>query len=385
MLPGPTNLPERVQSAMLKAIVNHRGSDFRPLLRSMQSKLQQVLETEGDVAILTSSGTGAVEAAVKNIVKPGDNIIVPVFGEFSQRLSEQVAEEGGKVIAVQSKVGSAPSIQEIEDAAKKAGDIKAIFVVYNDTSPGTTYRWLDKVSSIASSFGAFVVADSISIVGGDELPQDRWGIDMVVGAAQKCLAGPPGVAFVSMSDRLKKYIESNKPSTTYFDLRKYLEFAEKGETPFTPALPLFYAFDEALSIVLEEGMPSRIERHRITAKAFYDSLVAAGLNPFVEERVRSNVVISIAYPDGIDDNTFRTIVEEKFNVILAGGFGPIKGKIFRIGNMGEVSTHHVLITLNAIASTLNLLGFSVDTPAIIRTAEDRLKDLKVQPQLKART
>jgi len=137
----------------------------------------------------------------------------------------------------------------------------------------------DKVSQIASSYGAFLVADSISIVGGDELPQDKWGIDMVIGAAQKCLGAPPGIAFVSVSERLKKYIESNKPTTTYFNLKKYMEFGEKGETPFTPALPLFYAFEEALTMVLEEGMQARVKRHRTTAKAFYDALSLAGLNP----------------------------------------------------------------------------------------------------------
>src|SRR5579875_1008417 len=352
MLPGPTNVPDRVQQAMLKAIINHRGSDFRPLLKSIRSKLQTVLETTGEIVVLSSSGTGAVEAAVKNIVKPGDNVIVPVFGEFSQRLSEQAAEEGANVITVNSGLGSAPSVQEIEDAARKAGKVKAIFVVYNDTSPGTTYRWLDKVSQIASSYGAFLVADSISIVGGDELPQDKWGIDMVVGAAQKCLGAPPGVAFVSVSERLKKYIDSNKPTTTYFNLKKYMEFGEKGETPFTPALPLFY-----------------------------DSLSLAGLHPFVEESVRSNVVVTISYPKGIDDGVFRQTVEDKFDVILAGGFGPLKGKIFRIGNMGDVAEHHVFVTLNAIASSLNLLGYHVDTPSILKLAEDRLKELKIQTQV----
>ncbi|MEM3638017.1 MAG: alanine--glyoxylate aminotransferase family protein [Conexivisphaerales archaeon] len=367
---------------MLKAIINHRGSDFRPLLKSIKGKLQKVLETNADIVVLSSSGTGAVEAAVKNIVKPHDNVIVPVFGEFSQRLAEQAAEENANVITVNSNPGSAPSVQAIEDAAKKAGKVKAIFVVYNDTSPGTTYRWLERLSSVASSFDAFLVADSISIVGGDELPQDKWGIDMVVGAAQKCLAAPPGVAFVSVSERLKKYLATNRPTTTYFDLNKYMEFGEKGETPFTPALPLFYAFDEALSMVLEEGMPARINRHRITARAFYDALSFAGLNPFVEESVRSNVVVTIAYPSGVDDLEFRGIVEDKFNVILAGGFGPLKGKIFRIGNMGEVSKSHVLTTLNAIASSLNLLGHQVDTSAILKLADDRMKELKVQPQLK---
>jgi aspartate aminotransferase-like enzyme len=384
MLPGPTNVSDRVMNAMIRPIINHRGADFRPLLKSIISKTQAVLETSGEVVILSSSGTGAVEAAVKNVVKSGDTVVVPVFGEFSGRLAEQISEEGGKVVKVEAEAGSAPAPDLLEDAARKAGNLKAIFVVYNDTSPGTTYRWLKEVADISHSHGAFLVADSISIVGGDELPQDRWGVDMVVGASQKCIGAPPGVSFVSMSKELENYVRSNGSSSAYFNLAKYMEFSRRGETPFTPALPIFYAFDEALSIVLEEGMPRRIERHRSTASAFYESLIYAGLHPFVQPQVRSNVVITVRYPEGVDDGVFRGYVEDKFNVIVAGGFGPLKGKIFRIGNMGEVSRYHVVVTLNAIGSALNLIGKNVDVSGMIERAEEKLKALPVQPSIENR-
>jgi aspartate aminotransferase-like enzyme len=379
MLPGPTNVPDRVTNAMLKAIVNHRGPDFRPLLNSIKGKLQSTLETTGDVVVLSSSGTGGVEASVKNIVKRGDNIIVPVFGEFSGRLAEQIKEEGGNVTKVETQPGTAPTPDMIDDAAKRIGQVKAIYVVYNDTSPGTTYRWLKEVGDIAHAHGGFVIADSISIVGGDELPQDKWGVDMVVGASQKCIGAPPGIAFITMSQAMSKYVTSNVPTTTYFNLSKYLEFMQHGETPFTPALPLFYAFDEALTMVQEEGMPKRIERHRTTASAFYDALTYGGLHPFVEPKVRSNVVVTVKLPDGVDDTTFRGTVEDKFNVILAGGFGPLKGKIFRIGNMGDVNRYHVIVTLNAIGSALGLMGRQVDVTGMVRLAEERLKQLAPVP------
>jgi aspartate aminotransferase-like enzyme len=380
MLPGPTNVPDRVNYAMLRAIINHRGPDFRPLLNSIRGKLQTMLETSGDVVVLSSSGTGGVEAAVKNIVRRGDNIVVPVFGEFSGRLAEQIKEEGGNVFRVETQLGTAPTPDMIQDAAKKAGNVKAIYVVYNDTSPGTTYRWLREVADIAHAHGGYVVADSISIVGGDELPQDKWGIDMVIGASQKCIGAPPGISFVSMSPALTKYILSNTPNTTYFNLAKYLEFMQRGETPFTPALPLFYAFDEALTMVMEEGMPNRIERHRTTALAFYDALTFGGLQPFVEPRVRSNVVVTVRLPEGVDDAIFRGIVEDKFNVILAGGFGPLKGKIFRIGNMGDVNRHHVIMTLNAIGSALGLIGKDVDVTGMVKLAEEKLRPLTPVPK-----
>ncbi len=376
MLPGPTNVPERVSAAMMKAIINHRGDEFRPLLKSIMAKLQHVLETTSDVVVLSSSGTGAVETAVKNIVRKGDDVVVPVFGEFSTRLAEQAEEEGANVIRVNEEMGRAPTPDMIEDAARRAKSLKAILLVYNDTSPGTTYRWLKEVSDIAVANGGFIVADAISIVGGDELPQDKWGVDMVVGASQKCLAAPPGVAFVSVSERLKRYIEKNPPITSYFNIMKYLDYGSRGETPFTPALPLFFAFDEALSMVLEEGMQRRIARHSITASAFYDALSEAGLHPFVEQQFRSNVVIAVRHLEGVDDITFRRIVEDKFGVILAGGFGKLKGKIFRIGNMGEVNSYHVLATLNAIGGALRLMGKIVDSEKMLMTAENRLKTLE---------
>lgn len=375
MLPGPTNVPERVTAAMLRPTINHRGPEFKLLLKSMVAKMQRVLETSSDVVLLSASGTGAVETAVKNIVRKDDDIVVPVFGEFGGRLADQAADEGGNVIRVASEMGTAPSPDLIEDAARKAKSLKAVMVVYNDTSPGTTYRWLKEAADIAKAHGAFFVADAVSIVGGDELPQDRWGIDMVVGASQKCLAAPAGVSFVSVSEGLKKYVSRNRPSSSYFSIPKYLEFGERGETPYTPAIPLFFAFDEALGMVLEEGMERRVARHRATASALYSALGAGGLDPFVEPAVRSNVVVTARYPEGVDDHAFRSAAEEKFNVVMAGGFGQLKGKILRIGNMGEVQGHHVLSTVSAVGNALNMLGRRVDVGGMLAAAEEKLAAL----------
>ena len=375
MLPGPTNIPERVMSAMSNPVINHRGEDFHHLMKSISTKARAIFDTSSDVAILSCSGTGGVEAAVMNVVREGDNVLVPVFGEFSQRLADSIERVGGHVIRVRAPLGEAPRPDELEDAAKKTGQLKAVFVVYNDTSPGTTYRWMKEVCDIAKSHGAYCVSDAVSILGGDELPQDRWGIDMVVAASQKCLAGPPGLALVSVSEELKRYISSDPPRSTYFDLSKYLEFLNKDETPFTPALPLFYALDEALSIVLEEGMEKRVARHRLTASAFYRSLSFAGLRPFVKPEVRSNVVVSMAYPPGVEDRAFRETVEDRFGVVLAGGFGELKGKMFRIGNMGEVNRWHVMTTLAAIGGALSLTGYETDLPSMLKVAEEELKAL----------
>jgi len=377
MLPGPTNVPERILLAMARPMINHRGPEFHQLYDGIIRKSREVFRTrDGEIVVLTASGTGGVEAAALNVVKPGDKVVVPVFGEFGERMVEHVKRAGGNVIEVRSPYGTAPEPSEVEKAFKSAGTVKALFVVYNDTSPGVTYRWLKEISGIAKDAGAFVVVDAISVFGGDELPQDDWKIDIVIAGAQKCLSLPPGITLLSVSRELKDYIARNPPSTTvYFDLSKYFEFNKKLEIPATPAIPIFYALDESLNMVLEDGLDKRIERHRVAAMAYYKALEAAGLKPFVEPRVRSNVVITVEYPPGVQDPAFRDLLDREFGIVVAGGFGSLKGKIFRIGNMGDISPIYVAQTLMGVAGALSELGVKVDAAAMLGAAREELKSL----------
>ena len=175
---------------------------------------------------------------------------------------------------------------------------------------------------------------------------------------------------ISISDKAKKYIISNPPSILYLNLKRYFKYyADSFETPFTPALPLFYAFNEALDIVLEEGLDNRIKRHRLCAQAFYSSLNELGLLPYAKEEARSNVVISVKYIDGMADKEFRTILAKNFRVLIAGGFGDLKGKVFRIGSMGEVTKYHVTRTTSSIISAMNMLGLHVKPESASRALE----------------
>jgi aspartate aminotransferase-like enzyme len=364
MLPGPTNVPNRVMNAMLAPIINHRGDDFRQLYRTIVEKIRMTFQTQSDVVLLTTSGTGAVEASVVNLIKKGDKAIVPVSGEFGSRLADLIDSWGGKAIRVTAPYGENPRYDKIEDALDQNKDTKAIYAVYNETSTGTTMRDMGKIGNLCSSHGAFYVVDAVSILGGDELPVDKWNIDICVTASQKGLAAPPGISPISISDRAKKYMLSNPPSILYLNLKRYFKYYEESfETPFTPALSLFYAFNEALDIVLEEGLDRRIERHRSCANAFYSGLSAIGLPPFAKEEARSNVVIAAKYIDRMDDKKFRTLLAKDFRVLIAGGFGELKGKVFRIGSMGEVNKYHVTRTLASIISAMNMLGLKVNPEA----------------------
>jgi aspartate aminotransferase-like enzyme len=357
MLPGPTNVPNRVINAMLTPMINHRSDDFRKLYKDIVSKTQKVFETENDIVVLTTSGTGAVETSVVNLIKKDDVVIIPVNGEFSTRLADLIDNYGGKTIRINSPYGQNPPIEKIQEAFEKNSKVKALYVVYNETSTGTTLRYLSKLGDICKAHGAFFVVDAVSILGGDELPVDKWNVDICFTATQKALAAPPGIAPISISKEAKKYMIENPPASQYLNLKRYFKYYNDSfETPFTPAISLFYAYQEALNIILEEGIQNRIERHRKCANAFYSGLEALGFTPFADANSRSNVVIAVNYLPGIDDKRFRELISSKFKVLLAGGFGELKGKVFRVGCMGEVSSYHVMRTLSAISSSMSILG-----------------------------
>ncbi|MEZ0270005.1 MAG: alanine--glyoxylate aminotransferase family protein [Nitrososphaeraceae archaeon] len=357
MLPGPTNVPNRVINAMLTPMINHRSDDFRKLYKDIVNKTQTVFETENDVVVLTTSGTGAVETSVINLIKKDDVVIIPVNGEFSTRLADLIDNYGGKTIRINSPYGQNPPIEKIEEAFEKNSNIKALYVVYNETSTGTTLRNLSKLGDICKAHGAYFVVDAVSILGGDELPVDKWNVDICFTATQKALAAPPGIAPISISKEAKKYMIENPPPSQYLNLKRYFKYYNDSfETPFTPALSLFYAYQEALNIIIEEGMENRINRHRKCANAFYSGLEALGFTPFADADSRSNVVLAVNYLPGIDDKKFRELISTKFKVLLAGGFGELKGKVFRVGCMGEVSSYHVMRTLSAISSSMSILG-----------------------------
>ena len=376
MLPGPTNVPNRVMRAMLAPIINHRSDDFVELYTDVVDKTQQVFETKNDVVALSASGTGAVEAGVVNLVKKGDKVIIPVNGEFSNRLSQLIEGQGANVVKLQTPPGENATFDHVKEAFDNNKDVKAFYVVHNETSTGTMVNYLDKVSDLTSRNDAFYVVDSVSLLGGAPLPVDKWNIDVCMTGAQKAIAAPPGISPISVSAKAKKYMIENPPNTMYFNLARYFKYYdEEKHTPFTPALPLLYAYREALAILLEEGLQNVFNRHKMCSDALYSGLSAMGLSPFAKEEDRSISIVALNYLDGLEDKTFRNTLANKFKVLVAGGFGNLKGKVFRVGCMGEVSPYHVMRTISAISSTLTMMGYDIDAQAGFKTAEEKLKAL----------
>ncbi|MEE9511752.1 MAG: alanine--glyoxylate aminotransferase family protein [Nitrosopumilaceae archaeon] len=376
MLPGPTNVPNRVMRAMLAPIINHRSDDFVELYTDVVDKTQQVFQTQNDIVALSASGTGAVEAGVINLIKKDDKVIIPVNGEFSNRLSQLIAGQGANVVKLETPPGQNATFDQVKEAFDNNKDVKAFYVVHNETSTGTMVNYLDKVSDLTSRNDAFYVVDSVSLLGGVELPVDKWNVDVCMTGAQKALAAPPGISPISVSPKAKKYMVENPPSTMYFNLARYFKYYEESKhTPFTPALPLLYAYREALTIMLEEGLESVYKRHKVCSDALYSGLSAIGLTPFAKEEDRSITIVALNYLEGLQDKIFRDTLAQKFKVLVAGGFGDLKGKVFRVGCMGEVSPYHVMRTISAISSTLAMMGYETDAQAGLKTAEEKLKDL----------
>ena len=376
MIPGPTNVPERVTNAMLAPMINHRGEEFHELYRSIQANAQKVFQTRNEMVVLSGSGTAGVDMAVESVLNDGETAVVPNFGEFSSRLGDSAAFTGAKVIRPESEFGTTPELEKVEVAMKEAGRVKALCVVFNETSTGVTWRRLNELKELATEYGALFVVDAISVLGGEDIPVDELGADICIAGSQKCLAAPPGLVILSFSEEARKAAEKVKPRNQYFDIAKYFKFAEHHEIPSTPAVPLFFALDEALKMVIEEGLENRFRRHEICANAFYAAFAMLGLKAFAKEEFRSRSVIGINYPFGIEDKLFRAFLDEKYGIQIAGGFGKLKGSMFRVGCMGEINPTLVTLTVDAIGQSLKSLGFGGDPSTALSAAWETLKPLR---------
>ncbi|MGA8904055.1 MAG: alanine--glyoxylate aminotransferase family protein [Candidatus Bathyarchaeia archaeon] len=352
MLPGPTNIPTRVANAMLRPMINHRGPEFRELHSRIIDNAKYVFGTKNDLFVLSASGTGGVECAVRNICSPGSKIIVPVNGVFSQRFLEAVKLLGGQGVEIPVEWGNAVTVGQIEEALKRNPQVTAVAIIYNETSTGVTTPDLKQIGEVCHKHGALFLVDAISIQGGVPLPVDEWAVDICVTGSQKCLMTPPGLALISVSQKAWDVIK-NAPRSYYFDLQLCKQFwDENKETPYTPAVTLFFALDEALLMIREEGLEKRFKRHATCASAMYAAVEAMGLEGYARKPVRSNTVVAIKYPTGIDDKNFRGTLNKKYRVVVAGGMGKTKGQLFRIGVMGSVSEFEILATATAVESAL---------------------------------
>lgn len=361
MLAGPVNVDPRVLQAMLGAVINHRGAEFRKVNADVREGLRYLFQTNGEVAVLSGSGTAGLEAVVSSLLRKGDRVLNLVNGKFSERFYE-LCRLFANPTQLEFEWGNRMDLDRVA-AALEDGGYRALTICHNETSTGVTNP-LHEVAALCRRHDVLCLVDGITSVGGLEVRPDRWGLDAVVMGSQKCVAAPAGLAGVCVSKRAYEMLHDE--TAYYLNLRAHIDaLREDEDTPYTPAIPLFLAFREALRLLREEGLETRIARTAKLGEACRAAAKALGLRLYPEESVASNTVSAIRYPPGIDDGTFRKKLLKEHNVVIAGGQAELKGKIFRIGHMGICSFKDLRATWAAIEAVLADMGYDVEKGAAV--------------------
>ena len=351
LLPGPVKMHPRVLRAMSAPAMNHRGPEFKEILSEIRGLTQYLFGTRGPVAVLSGSGTAGLEAAVSGLLRKEDRVLNLVNGKFSERFHD-LCQVFTTPTALSFEWGTAVDPEKVA-ATLDAGAFKAVTVCWNETSTGLTNP-IAEVAKVVKEHDAFLIVDGITAVGGLENRMEAWGIDALVMGSQKCLAAPPGLSAVALSKAAYESLHSD--TSFYTNLKAHTDALANQDTPFTPAVPLFLAFREALRMLKEEGLENRIARTRRLADAARAGVDALGLRLYPDLRFASNTVTAIRYPPGVDDGAFRKELREHHGTIVAGGQGPLKGHIFRIGHMGICSFEDLTEGFRAFESTLAGMG-----------------------------
>jgi len=356
-IPGPTPCPDEVLQAMTKQMINHRGEEFQQILNDVTVKLKQLFQTKGDVFVITSSGTGGMEAAIVNMLSPGDKVLSVSIGLFGERFASVAQQFGAEVIPLNYEWGKAADIDDIRRALQNEPEIKAVLVTHNETSTGVTND-LASISSVVKEFGKLLIVDAMSSLGCIDLPVDDWHCDVTVTCSQKGWMAPPGFAMVSLSPEAWQAHSKAKMPRFYWDFTKAKSYLEKGQTPWTPGVSTMFALSTALGLVLKEGLSNRLARHARIGKFTRDGLKSLGLSLFADENYASNAVTAIAATNGLDTKRLLKIMREEHQVVLGGGQGKLDGKIFRIGHMGWVTEDDIEPVISALKVALPKAGFA---------------------------
>ncbi|MDI6758974.1 MAG: alanine--glyoxylate aminotransferase family protein [Candidatus Omnitrophota bacterium] len=375
LTPGPTPLPPQICEAMSRPIMHHRTPQFQAVLKEAIDGLKYIFQTKNDVFILASSGTGAMEAAVINLLSPGDIALIIQGGKFGERWTEICQSYGINCEVIDVKWGEAVKPKIIEERLKhsalntqRPAPIKAVFSTLCETSTGVVND-IEAIGKIVRDTDAVLVVDAISGLGAIDLKTDAWFCDCVVSGSQKGLMLPPGLGFISVSQKAFKLIENAKSPRYYFDLRKAKKAFDKTDTPFTPAITLIIALNEALKMLKEDGLEKVFSRHRKLADATRSAIKALGLELFAPD-ASSNVVTAIGVPVNIDGEKLVKTMRDAYGVTIAGGQDELKGKVIRIAHMGFIEEFDIILVISCLEKVLYQMGYSFKLGSGVCAAEE---------------
>ena len=354
LAPGPTQIPPEVLLKMAEPIIHHRNPLFEEIVAEVREGLKWLFGTKNEVLIFTSSGTGAMEGAITNILSPNDKVIVVRSGKFGERWTNICNAYGVNAVNVDVPWGENVDPADIDKALKANPDAKAVYVHATETSTGVRYP-VQEITAIVKNYpNTICVVDGITGVGVFELPMDAWGIDILVGGSQKAFMLPPGLAFAGVSDKAWEMNKTSRLPKFYFNWAKELTNLQKNQTSWTPAISLIVGLRESLRIMRAEGLESMYRRSEILARATREGAKALGLKVFAENP--SPAVTAIYAPEGIDGQDIYKSLWKKYGVTGAGGQDQLKGKIFRIATLGYADKYDVVTAISALEFTLKDLG-----------------------------
>ncbi|MGB5133971.1 MAG: alanine--glyoxylate aminotransferase family protein [Prochlorococcaceae cyanobacterium] len=363
MIPGPTPVPETVLQAMGRHPIGHRSADFQRIVKRTTEQLKWLHQTSSDVLVITGSGTAAMEAGIINVLSKGDRVLCGDNGKFGERWVKVARAYGLDVQVIKAEWGQPLDPEAFRNALEADTDksIKAVILTHSETSTGVIND-LEAIAGHARAHGtALTIADCVTSLGACSVPMDAWGLDVIGSGSQKGYMMPPGLSFVAMSERAWAAYERSDLPKFYLDLGKYRKSAQADSNPFTPAVNLYFALEAALEMMQAEGLEAIFARHARHRAATQAGMTAMGLPLYAAEGHGSPAITAVA-PEGIDAETLRKQVKERFQILLAGGQDHLKGKVFRIGHLGFVCDRDVLTAVASIEATLEGLGLHKGTP-----------------------
>lgn len=365
--PGPTPVPESVMLRMAEPIIHHRHVEFTELFSRVHQNLQYLFQTPGDVITLTSSGSGAMEAAVANLHSAGEKALFVNGGKFGERWGEILSAYGVEPVEITVPWGESVGTEEIEKALKKHASISAVYLTHSETSTGaaTDVRTIARV--VRSTSNALTVVDGITAVGAMELRMKEWDLDVVITGSQKGLMIPPGLAFLAASDRAWEKIKASQLPKFYFDLLAARKALQSNDTPWTPAISLILGVDTALSMIRKETLEKVWERHSRLAASLRAAAEAIGLQVLAKNP--SSALTALQIPNSIDATQFSSVLKNTFGITAAGGQGELAGKIVRISHLGYYDELDMISVISALEMTLSKCGYRFEAGAGIRAAQ----------------
>lgn len=374
--PGPSNVHPRVYRAMMAPVIGYLDPAFVQLLDDTQRPLRTVFRTENGMTMaISGTGTCGMEAAIYNVVEPGDTVVVCQNGFFGARIADMARRCGAEVVLVEAEWGRIIEPDQVEAALRSAGrPVKAVAIVHGETSTGILQP-LEEISRITHAHGALLIVDAVTSLAGCQLEVDGWGIDVCYSGTQKCLSAPPGMAPLTVSETAMEVVAKRREPVRsfYVDLTMLGRYWGGGTTTrayhHTPPMTMLYALREGLRIVLEEGLEARIARHRRNAEGLRLGLEAMGLILHAQEGYRLPPLTTVRVPEGVDDMALRRGLLYEHNIEIGGGIGVLQGQVLRIGLMGVGSTEpNVLALLHALEAQLLKQGFRLERGAGVAAA-----------------